>query len=433
MCGHVGVAGFIDDRAKRMFRDLLIFDSVRGPHSTGMGFVGVTNNVNFVKLAGNPFQLFEEQLFKDAFLGNKQLLLGHNRYATVGSVISSNAHPFKHGSICGAHNGTLTKQYLLDSWTKFDVDSDNIFHHLNLNGVDDTVSKLCGAYALVWYDETDRSINFLRNEERELFFAYTHDRKTLYWASEEDMLIAAANRNLVFLKDVEQVKAHKHYKFILPERTAADTEKTAKTFTDISVVDVEPHKDVFSPKQVKGVVVNFQKKVDVSPEALVADYAPFLSKRVEFFIQGTGANGANERYIDATLMEDHTINIRLFPSYGGLLWDSLAMSPNIWSGVAKKFTPSDGGFLVIDLRTLEDKGDLFDNVDIPFKEGGYKVYGGRLVDILEYDRVTSQGCCWCSGCVGYADAPKLVWVSPDEFVCPDCQDNKHVQDYLKNL
>lgn len=56
----------------------------------------------------------------------------HTRHATTGKVTKDNAHPFQIGAIIGAHNGTLSNHYSLN--TRYDrkcaVDSMQIFEHI---------------------------------------------------------------------------------------------------------------------------------------------------------------------------------------------------------------------------------------------------------------------------------------------------------------
>jgi hypothetical protein len=113
-----------------------------------------------------------------------------------------NAHPFQFGNITGAHNGTLTQS----TWKALEeasgvtttVDSAAIFACINAIGIKDTINLMekgrtskDGAWALVWHDSEDNTINFLRNEHRPLWMAYSKGYKKLLWASEWPMLQAA--------------------------------------------------------------------------------------------------------------------------------------------------------------------------------------------------------------------------------------------------
>src|SRR6478752_252007 len=126
MCGLVGMAGTIYNQEKKAFRSLLESDARRGPHSTGVARIRHNNEVDLVKVLGRTWNLYAEtDEFDDEDLikgHGIKTLIGHNRFATVGKRIADNAHPFKHDHITGAHNGTLSKEWLhkLDGSKDFD-------------------------------------------------------------------------------------------------------------------------------------------------------------------------------------------------------------------------------------------------------------------------------------------------------------------------
>lgn len=193
MCGLVGIAGDTSGTWKDVFARLLLFDSVRGLHSTGAGFVGRYNDsITVAKALGNPFNLLHSDEFEEAISvkHTSKVLLGHNRYATTGDKTVANAHPFALDNVIGMHNGTLDRHShsdLLD-YKKFGTDSEAIFNSFDKEDVPSTLKVMSGAWALVWYDKRDGTLNFLRNDKRPLHYCYSADRCTIIWASELEML-----------------------------------------------------------------------------------------------------------------------------------------------------------------------------------------------------------------------------------------------------
>jgi predicted glutamine amidotransferase len=197
MCGLVGVAGKLEFRDEHLLKHLLYLDMWRGKDSTGVAAVRNDGEIRVAKIASHPIDLFDTMRFRNA-LGNTNVsvYLGHNRAATKGAVNEVNAHPFVSGHIVGAHNGTLSpsSHRELDeaSGEKHEVDSQSIFAAIATIGLKETAKLLQGAWALSYYDSNEGTLNFLRNDQRPLWFAWSEDRNRLIWASEFDFISYAS-------------------------------------------------------------------------------------------------------------------------------------------------------------------------------------------------------------------------------------------------
>lgn len=201
MCGHVGIAGHLEYKDEMTLKRMLVYDYFRGPDSTGVAVLKKNGDSKVAKIASNPIDLFDMKRFSDIVKGyESQVFLGHNRAATKGAVNNYNAHPYEFGHIVGAHNGTLDKK----SWEKMEelagqaypVDSMAVFAAIEKVGIDEVVPHLQGAWALVWYDLSNGTLNFIRNKERPLWYAYQKDFKKVFWASEHHMIDTATKQSL---------------------------------------------------------------------------------------------------------------------------------------------------------------------------------------------------------------------------------------------
>lgn len=231
MCGLVGLAGNCTVNYKDVFTDLLLVDVLRGHHSTGAAFVRRDNNDIILEKAPVPSPMWigtqqYQEMIKQVGI---KAMIGHNRYATVGEKNAANAHPFAFPGLVGAHNGTLKEwaRKEIDVAKKFGTDSEAIFANFVQHGVKDTIGSIDGAWALTWFDAETNTMNLLRNKERPLFYCYSADRETMFWASEATMLEWILGRRNVKLFDdsIYPVEEDMHYRWTLPEKISDKFEK----------------------------------------------------------------------------------------------------------------------------------------------------------------------------------------------------------------
>lgn len=249
MCGHVGIAGKLEFKDEATVKRLLIYDYFRGPDSTGLAVINKDGNEGkIVKIASHPLDLFDMTKFKAVLSGyQSSVFMGHNRAATKGVVNGINAHPFEFDHIIGAHNGTLSATTFAKLnhklGEKYEVDSQAIFACIAKFGIAETVAmfqesvegKQCpDAWALVWFDLKENTLNFLRNKERPFWYAYTKEFDRMFWASEWPMIDAAVKLSVQgydLYQDPEkgyrfwQTPEDMHFKIDIEELRAGGTEK----------------------------------------------------------------------------------------------------------------------------------------------------------------------------------------------------------------
>jgi predicted glutamine amidotransferase len=223
MCGLVGVAGVASTEAHDLFTELLIANTIRGAHSTGIASVHSSGKVDVHKRTGVPhFLLWNEEYAKFAETQKHGVVcrIGHNRHATQGTINNDNAHPFQHGNITLAHNGTVYDHALKDirkgAKSIFQTDSETITEGVNRLGIDKVWHEIeYGAAALTYWNTANKSMHLIRDDKRPLFYAFFNAYRNMVWASEAPMLEWIFNRNKVALDgdEIFEAKPDHLYRF----------------------------------------------------------------------------------------------------------------------------------------------------------------------------------------------------------------------------
>lgn len=210
MCGIYGIAGYgINKDDLKVFRELGIINLLRGRDGSGVYEANTRAIRTYEKLnkTKEDFSFFlwrhtessqaaKEPEFRMMENVYADILMGHDRQATVGDVTDENAQPFAHGNIVGTHNGTLRDN---EYRSKKDdrSDSDLFFEDISIRGVAEVLKDLDhhSAYAISILDKVEKCLYFARSDDRPLAMAINHKRNVLYWSSEPAALRYILNKN----------------------------------------------------------------------------------------------------------------------------------------------------------------------------------------------------------------------------------------------
>lgn len=306
MCGIVGIlskSGSLSNDQFDIFEELLYADALRGMDSTGMFVVDGKNNIDVMKQAVGPELFLKMDSWKklrSKFTGKGRILVGHNRKATVGNIVTKNAHPFVDKKIVLVHNGYIANHQDLDK-TK-EVDSETIITALKsetdyLKGLE----KLFGAFAICWYDHEKRKLFITRNSDRTLYFCHT--QQSFLIASEEDMLTWILKRNNIMFESPVLLMAGKVMEISLSPFTivGADIPKSTPIHTG-SARAVERHYsehtaiDPYETSASGSPVMEGPVKPDTDIEQTVATLMKLYKQGKRVYFQPTGF----QAFIDRT-------------------------------------------------------------------------------------------------------------------------------------
>ena len=456
MCGHFGIASKQLTKAHTaVFTQGLYVDALRGDDSTGIALVkGSLVEPIILKKALVPGDLIDTKAYTKLMaqaIGEK-VLIGHNRAATKGWITDKTAHPFQIGHITLAHNGTL---FYHRSLTKknFEVDSEAITHSIADIGITDTVKKLDGAYALVYYDEEKKHLCMVRNNKRPLWIAIHEDGDTVSWASEKHMLKFILKRNKQAVEKYIEVPEHRLLTFDMASKDA---------ISKYEEEEVEPYKYV-APKRSNYFDNNNNNKynyggygnyghnnyTDRSLAKKTPEAAGYPSGKCSFVITHISKfqNGTNFGNVVGHTTDKNQYNVDMFNiQVNGLVKGAqyVAEIGTVWGISAYPYTKLRLIARTVKLvrgveayqkwnkckRRFTQKPEV---LTLPSPEVGdsddivSEKLDGKWYTVREIKRLIAKGCCNCGDPIPFSDIGEIMEynISANEYLCKECT-NKYL-------
>lgn len=433
MCGIVGfIAPDAKDFQKRKdyFTQALYADALRGQHSTGIFSVKSNSDVSMHKKAMSGYDFLDLRAVEKIINSDGRFMIGHNRFATIGSQTNKNAHPFYRGDVIGVHNGTLNYSWrsFLPAANSFDVDSEALFNAFAVEDYKDILSEVEGAFALSWYDQRDKTLKITRNEERPLFIASLKDKDYFFIASEAGMLNWLANRTGHEIKEFFLPKPGEVYKFPLND---------PKEF-EVETIHLKAKKNLPAIKgKSNNGYVNPYVALNLNPtEELVFDCS-FFEK-----YNANNPRGMVLGYVRSRKDKDgHRIKFTMHGiDLNDLLKEAGAKSINEicflgrTSGVTNLNADRDGSQTLILNKSqcrMYKKADasFTEDEDISFGEEEtseicVKGPDGKFINLTEFNKHVKNGCIICGDPIDADDANHILWTHDNQPICKsnECQE-----------
>ena len=191
MCG---VIGFLTDKPGednyKMLGDLLYISAARGTDATGIAII------EDKKIKVTKEDIPADKFIKKYYLGLKKeiskasVVVGHTRLATQGHQRdNNNNHPIIGKKYVMVHNGTCSSMTRIKTYPyKGTVDSEILLSYVEEKGLAKGLEGLQGSAAVAIVKEGDPLTVHLWRHNNPLWIAYDPLKKTIFFASTEDIL-----------------------------------------------------------------------------------------------------------------------------------------------------------------------------------------------------------------------------------------------------
>lgn len=444
MCGITGVAGNLQGNHDKFLKVALHLDALRGEDGTGVAFITRTDDILVAKQVGGPHELFQDKRFETGLRRVNRAMIGHNRYATQGGISKKTAHPFDFENVVGVHNGTLSNKWKLKGHADYQVDSQALYNHIDMEGIDSAIKELGGpnnAWSLVWWDKVEETLNFLRNKERPMWIVRSKDGESMFWASEAWMLDIATHKAGIVVGDVFETVEDMLYSIHIDNKGVMSKPLVRKVAAPEWVQPVykytPPNTQVIKTETKATVTLvggtASKKALEDSLQATMslpmADSSYVSAKQLAFEILSCNRDTHGQEYLALfdPLHQEH--EVRLYLNSAALMkykkpeWSSRELVCDVSS-----FNTGNGsfnGYYKVSPWTIKEVKDLRDEVEVA---EFYPDDKGNMLTKAQWQKKYA----YCEFCTGNLDPEtEYRFSNQGECFCADCVKSDNVKPYVK--
>lgn len=435
----------------------MIADTFRGKDSTGIFAVPKTLSepVEVYKRALTAYDFIETNQYSrfKARFKDLKFIAGHNRASTRGASNDANAHPFQHGNITMIHNGTLTgHNALIKGSETFTVDSEALCYAFDEQGAEEVIPKINGAFALIWHNADDDSINFIRNDARPFYLAKVKNENAVIGASEVKMLEWIADRNDIeheapfqpaagvlmsftdtFNKPNRQVKlalrpppapARSTYYYgnsawdddeswgMNKKSSNASRRKSQQSHTRFTLAQTNFKKSLE--------IVNDQEIVFTLDKVIL--YNSSLSTTGKLFGTYTSKDGNSYPVRNYTVPVKDLKGFKIGDKLKGKVYEAFRNSENHHHSQQPFYISVKGVQKTTSIIKHKSLPNMVDTNPIIVGGDLNKYYGpqGHKITKVKFDKLTKEGCVVCSANVFAHDHKNTLWTSANQPICKEC-------------
>lgn len=453
MCGLIAMhttekLGFLT-ADKDEFKQMLIVNSLRGAHSTGVAGVASQKEgkVNIVKSMYNPYSLFsytQTDTFFARMVAEFTTIIGHGRYATRGAVNAINAHPFVEDHITLAHNGVINNFYSLKNYTThkhIEVDSHLIAKLIAEEGAENILPRVEGAYVFIWYDDRDQTLNIARNAARPLYGIKQKNRNTLTFASEVETLIWNGERNNTLYDDPFEIPIHQIHTYHADSIEPVITEYTPTPPKPVHHVR-NPKYDIYGDGDDYSLLIpankDFKNKRKHHQEATTQDLSTLhlVEKQISLEL---GTNilftlddyEASKGYILVSGYSETYPNILFRASFQNGVTEDDVFEADFVDGTVMSIFPNTKPNSRYAWQVFLGNAVLHKDIEEPDDDSRVTMFNvmGHTESVTQYrlKEMAHDGCSWCNGIITERELKspdKLLLFdingNRQELVCPEC-------------
>jgi hypothetical protein len=319
----------------------------------------------------------------------------------------------------------------LEDQAKFGTDSEALYNHIDVKGIEDALETAHGAYALTYFKNSveERSFNMIRNDERPLVYSISPDKKTLVWASEAWMILVALEGTKERWSPPKELAEHTLYTIDMDGISKGEELVVTRT-------KMKHYTPYIRPKYIPPTSGNVRKPVHHQVNnGASPPYVKRVNDMVTFKVSGFG-NAGSSSYIKGKVDGEEFIPVRSFTDCHSVNYGNMQIGTTWVARINSLGNNYSEKYYKVDQRTLRQIFPVVEAESSDLVYGAvYKGFNGIRLSKAGLLNMTANGCGWCADPydIDVHKPEELFWTDTKEYICGDCKTKVELHEIYPQL